>query len=55
MKPTQRPSISLVTELSLPLLVSEGGGLVCASVGKSDLSDNFDIKLFMEAPLPSGG
>ena len=30
---------------SLPLLVSEGGGLVCASVGKADLlSDHFDSK-----------
>ena len=29
--------------LSLPLLVSEGGGLVCESVGKADLlSDHFD-------------
>ena len=28
---------------SLPLLVSEGGGLVCESVGKADLlSDHFD-------------
>ena len=31
---------------SLLLLVSEGGGLVCESVGKADLlSDHFDIKL----------
>ena len=30
---------------SLPLLVSEGGGLVCESVGKADLlSDHFDSK-----------
>ena len=30
---------------SLPPLVSEGGGLVCESVGKADLlSDHFDIK-----------
>ena len=30
---------------SLPALVSEGGGLVCESVGKADLlSDNFDSK-----------
>ena len=35
---------------SLPLLVSEGGGLVCESVGKADLqSDNFDSKQSMEA------
>ena len=27
---------------SLPLLVREGGGLVCESVGKADLSDHFD-------------
>ena len=69
-KPTRRPSVSLVTEtgrflwmsrhlkwwsslksavfdssLSLPPLVSEGGGLVCDSVGKADqLSDHFDSK-----------
>ena len=36
--------------LSLPLLVSEGGGLVCESVGKADLlSDHFDSKQFREA------
>ena len=30
---------------SLPLLVSEGGGLLCESVGKADLlSDHFDSK-----------
>ena len=30
---------------SLPTLVSEGGGLVCESVGKADsLSDHFDSK-----------
>ena len=35
---------------SLPLLVSEGGGLVCESVGKSDLlSDHFDSKQSREA------
>ena len=27
---------------SLPSLISEGGGLVCESVGKADLLDNFD-------------
>ena len=33
------------TSLSLPPFGSEGGGLVCESVGKVDLlSDNFDIK-----------
>ena len=41
---------------SLPPLVSEGGGLVCESVGKADLlSDQFDSKLSREAvdlPLP---
>ena len=35
---------------SLPMLISEGGGLVCASVGKADLlSDHFDSKQSMEA------
>ena len=35
---------------SLPPLISEGGGLVCASVGKADLlSDHFDSKQSMEA------
>ena len=35
---------------SLPLLVSEGGGLVCDSVGKADLlTDNFDIKQSRQA------
>ena len=35
---------------SLPLLISEGGGLVCESVGKADLlSDHFDSKLSREA------
>ena len=30
---------------ALPLLVSEGGGLVCESIGKVDLlSDHFDSK-----------
>ena len=30
---------------SLPPLISEGGGLVCESVGKADLlSDHFDSK-----------
>ena len=30
---------------SLPLLVSDGGGLVCESLGKADLlSDHFDSK-----------
>ena len=33
------------SSLSLPPLVSEGGGLVCESVGKADrLSDHFDSK-----------
>ena len=33
------------TSSPLPLLVSEGGGLVCESVGKADLlSDHFDNK-----------
>ena len=35
---------------SLPLLISEGGGLVCGSVGKGDLlSDHFDSKQSREA------
>ena len=35
---------------SLPQLVSEGGGLVCESVGKANLlSDHFDSKQFREA------
>ena len=35
---------------SLPPLVSEGGGLVCESVGKADLlSDRFDSKQSKEA------
>ena len=35
---------------SLPLLISEGGGLVCESVGKADLlSDHFDSKQSREA------
>ena len=35
---------------SLPTLVSEGGGLVCESVGKADLlSDHFDSKQSREA------
>ena len=36
-------SAVFVTSLSLPPLVSEGGGLVCESVGKTDLlSNKFD-------------
>ena len=38
---------------SLPPLVSEGGGLVCESVGKADLlSDHFDSKQPREAVDP---
>ena len=37
------------TSSSLPPLVSEGGGLVCESVGKADLSDHFDSKQSREA------
>ena len=38
------------TSSSLPPLVSEGGGLVCESVGKADLlSDHFDSKKSREA------
>ena len=57
MKPTRRPSVSLVTETgmfgsssSLPPLVSEGGGLMCESVGKADLlSDHCDLQQSREA------
>ena len=35
---------------SVPQLISEGGGLVCESVGKADLlSENFDSKQSREA------
>ena len=38
------------TSSSLPLLVIEGGGLVCESVGKADMqSDHFDSKQSREA------
>ena len=38
------------TSWSFPLLVSEGGGLVCESVGKADLlSDDFDSNQSREA------
>ena len=38
------------TSSSLPPLVSEGGGLVCESVGMADLlSDHFDSKQSREA------
>ena len=38
------------TSSSFPLLVSEGGGLVCEFVGKADLlSDHFDSKQLTEA------
>ena len=38
------------SSLSLPTLVSTGGGLVCKSVGKADLlSDHFDSKQSREA------
>ena len=77
MKPTPRPSVSLLAETardvlmnvhyphkwwstlkcavfgsssSLLPLASEGGGLVCESVGKADLlPDHFDSKQSMEA------
>ena len=43
-------SVVFCSSSSLPLLVSEGGGLVCESVGKADLlSDHFDSKQFREA------
>ena len=38
------------TSSSFPPLVSEGGELVCESIGKADLlSDHFDSKLSREA------
>ena len=43
-------SAVLGSSSSLPPLVSEGGGLVCESVGKADmLSDHFDSKQAREA------
>ena len=43
-------SVVFGSSLSLPSLVSEGGGLVCESVGKADLhSDQFDSKQPREA------
>ena len=38
-------SVVFDSSSSLPPLISEGGGLVCKSVGKADLlSDHFDSK-----------
>ena len=43
-------SVVFGSNLSLPLLVSEGSGLVCELVGKADLvSNHFDSKQFREA------
>ena len=43
-------SVVFGSSSSLPSLVSEGGGLVCESVGKADLlSDHFDSKQSREA------
>ena len=43
-------SVVFGSSSSLALLVSEGGGLVCESVGKADLLlDNFDSKQSREA------
>ena len=43
-------SVVFGSNSSLPLLVSECGGLVCESVGKADLlSDHFDSKQSEEA------
>ena len=43
-------SVVFGSSSSLPPFVTEGGGLVCESVGKADLlSDNFDSKLSREA------
>ena len=42
-------SAVLGSSSSLPLLISEGGGLLCELVGKADLlSDHFDSKQSME-------
>ena len=46
---TPKPAV-FGSSSSLPLLISEGGGLVCESVGKADLlSDHFDSKQSREA------
>ena len=43
-------SVVFGSSSSLPPLVSEGGGLVCESVGKADLlADHFDSKQYREA------
>ena len=43
-------SVVFGSSSSLPPLISEGGGLVCESVGKADwLSDHFDSKQSREA------
>ena len=43
-------STVFVSSSSLPLLVGGGGGLVCKSVGKTELqSDNFDSKWSRES------
>ena len=67
MKPTRRLNVSLATETGMffflrfshlissssPLLVSEGGGLVCESVDKANLlSDHFESKQSREAVDP---
>ena len=43
------PSGVFGLSLSLPQLVSDGGGLVCESVAKADLPDHFDSKQPTEA------
>ena len=45
-------SVVFGLSLSLPLLVGEGGGLVCKLVGKANLlSDYFDSKQSVDLPL----
>ena len=43
-------SVVFGSSSALPLLVIDGGGLVCVSIGKADLlSDHFDSKQSREA------
>ena len=42
-------SVVFGSSSSLPQLISEGGGLVCESVGKADLLNHFDSNQSMEA------
>ena len=42
-------SAVFISSSSLPPMVGPGGGLVCESVGKADLSDHFDSKQSRES------